>query len=110
VAPRKWRVRLSEDAERDFREAIRWTNARFGASQVRRYTATLHAAINALKNGPTPIDGRSREDIAPGLRVLHAARQGHRARHFILYRVVGEQTIEVVRMLHDAMDLRTHFE
>jgi toxin ParE1/3/4 len=36
------------------------------------------------------------------------AREGRRGRHFVLFRAGPEQTIEVLRILHDAMDLSRH--
>jgi toxin ParE1/3/4 len=50
----------------------------------------------------------ARDEVAPGLRSLHAARRGRRGRHVVLDRVAGGNTIEVVRILHDAMDLPRH--
>lgn len=54
---------------------------------------------------------KSREDIAEGMFTLHAARLGRKARHFVLFRIGHDQdreVIEVVRLLHDAMDLAQH--
>jgi toxin ParE1/3/4 len=39
------------------------------------------------------------------LRTLHIGRRGRRARHLILFRVVPDGAVEVLRFLHDAMDL-----
>jgi toxin ParE1/3/4 len=44
----------------------------------------------------------------PGLRTLHVARHGRRGRHFLMYRVAAERTIEVARSLDDRMDLQQH--
>jgi toxin ParE1/3/4 len=44
----------------------------------------------------------------PGLRTLHIARRGRRGRHFLMYRVAQATTIEVVRILHDRMELTRH--
>jgi toxin ParE1/3/4 len=54
---------------------------------------------------------KSRDDIAVGLFTLHAARFGRKARHFVMFRVGhdrGREVIEVLRLLHDAMDLAEH--
>jgi toxin ParE1/3/4 len=50
----------------------------------------------------------SREEIRPNIRTLHVARHGRRGRHFIMYRAALDHVIEVVRILHDAMDLARH--
>lgn len=49
-----------------------------------------------------------REDIGPGIHTLHVARQGRKGRHFVVFRPAPEQTIEVLRLLHDSMDLARH--
>ena len=52
-------------------------------------------------------------DIGEGLRVLHVARGGRKGHHFVLYRVQSQAkppTIDVLRLLHDFMDLRRHVD
>jgi toxin ParE1/3/4 len=54
---------------------------------------------------------KPRDDIAPGLRSLHVARSGRKGRHIIIFRARGSDktaVIEVLRILHDAMDLPRH--
>uniref|UniRef100_UPI0032AF1786 hypothetical protein n=1 Tax=Sphingomonas sp. AR_OL41 TaxID=3042729 RepID=UPI0032AF1786 len=51
------------------------------------------------------LTAKPRDDIAPGLRILQAARFGRRARHMLLYRVGSDRVIDVLRILHDATDL-----
>ena len=76
------------------------------------YKTTLTAALAALHDGPEIRGCVARDDIRPGLRTLHVARRGRRGRHFVMFRVVsdpaGGELIEVVRILHDAMDLAQH--
>jgi len=45
------------------------------------------------------------DDIGPGVRILHVARLGRRARHMLLYRAGAGAAIDVLRVLHDAMDI-----
>jgi toxin ParE1/3/4 len=103
-----WRVRLSETAERDFVTIVDWTMVTFGRRQAMVYRRTLIAALTALHYGPYLPDSRARGEIRAGLRSLHVARQGRRGRHFILYRAEEEGAVEIVRILHDAMDLASH--
>ncbi len=105
---RVWAVRLAVPAAQDFAEIIQWSRERFGPAQADRYRQWLRAAIEELEAGPSHALSRSREDIGPGLRVLHAARKGKPARHFLLYRQSGESGIEIVRLLHESMDLGRH--
>jgi toxin ParE1/3/4 len=101
-------VRLGDEAERDLEAILRWTAEAFGPAQARRYRAVLKAAIGELVGGPGVVGSRAREEVLPGLRTVHVARKGRRGRHLLMYRVVGEDTIEVVRILHDAMELTRH--
>jgi toxin ParE1/3/4 len=69
---------------------------------------TLVQAISELVKGPDIVGSKAREEIMPGLRTLHVARHGRRGRHFLMYRVATKTTIDIVRILHDAMDLQGH--
>ena len=81
--------------------------AAFGAvvtALVKDLITPLIAAIVALHDGPDVPGSLGRDDIQAGLRSLHVARRGRRGRHFILYRASSGTTVEVIRILHDAMD------
>jgi len=108
VANRRWRIRLSEAAEQDLVALLQWTAEAFGIRQAQVYRDTLIAALVALSDGPNVPGSRPRDEILPGLRTLHVARGGRRGRHFVLYRVSDGDSIEVVRILHDAMELARH--
>lgn len=99
---------MSGAAERDFSTILEWTAQAFGSHQARIYRDTLLAVLAALGNGPAVPGSRPRDEILPGLRTLHVARSGRRGRHFILYRTEGANMIEIVRTLHEAMDLPRH--
>ena len=104
-------VRLTAAAESDFHEILHWTLAQFGESQARVYAETLAAALNDLAAGPTVTGARERNDVVKGLSTLHVARNGRKGRHFIMFRIGhdhGRAVIEVLRLLHDAMDLQRH--
>jgi toxin ParE1/3/4 len=103
-----WHVRLTSAAERDFQSILTWTTEQFGEAQTRDYASILSAAIHALADGPDVLTSKARDEIAPGLRVLHAARFGRRARHMLLYRAGPDAVIDVLRILHDAMDIERH--
>lgn len=77
-------------------------------AQAKTYAETLLQAIQALEAGPEVLGTRARDDIGPGLRTLHLARRGRKARHFIIFRVGAGQVIDVLRLLHDSMDLARH--
>ena len=104
----KWRVRLGAAAEIDFANILKWTTENFGARQARLYRDTLVQAIGELGNGPDVAGSKARDEIMLGLRTLHVARHGRRGRHFLLYRIAAGTIIEIVRVLHDRMDLQRH--
>lgn len=106
-----WTVRITESAERDYQDILAWTRREFGDLQSRSYADTLAAAIVALTAGPTTVGARHRRDIGTGLFTLHVARGGRKGRHFVLFRVRPDEQqrqIEVLRLLHVAMDPGLH--
>jgi toxin ParE1/3/4 len=103
-----WRVRLAEQAELDLLSITLWTVENFGTQQAEIYAQTLSLAIEALHDGPEVLGATVRDDLGLGVRALHVARQGRNARHFVVFRTAPEQTIEVLRLLHDSMDLARH--
>ena len=106
-----WKIRLAQAAEDDLRQIIHWTAANFGRRQAKTYAITLAKAIDVLANGPSVPGARPREEVGPGIHTLHVARQGRRGRHFVVFRTSSdEQYVEVLRVLHDAMELRRHFD
>ncbi len=106
-----WTVRLSATAETDYRQILRWTLKNFGPTQTNDYAAVLTSALQALCAGTSTIGVKAREEIGTDIWTLHVARQGRKGRHFILFRVnrvQGQQVIDVLRLLHDSMDLQRH--
>jgi len=108
MAERRRRVRLGAAAEVDFANIVKWTSENFGARQSRVYRDTLVQAIGELTEGPNGAGSRARDEIMAGLRTLHVTRRGRRGSHFLMYRAAPNSTIEIVRILHDRMDLRRH--
>lgn len=104
-------VRLAATAEADFAAIIAWTVEQFGAAQARIYAETLAAALIALRSGPGVAGVKQRDEIGKDLCTLYVARDRRRGRHFILFRLRADERpprIEVLRILHDAMDLGRH--
>lgn len=106
-----WTVRLTKSAESDYQSILVWTLREFGDLQARIYADTLSAALVALTAGPATVGAKKRSEIGKGIFTLHVARDGHKGRHFVLFRVgpgTHSRSIEVLRLLHDAMDLTRH--
>ena len=103
-----WRVQLTEMAEVDLISIKIWTTEKFGAPQAAKYLKAIASALEDLILGPEPIGSKSREDIGPKIRTLHVQRKGNKGRHLIVFKEARNQTIQVLRLLHDSMDLPRH--
>jgi toxin ParE1/3/4 len=104
-----WHVRLAEQAERDLLDITLWTAENFGRSQAEFYAETVTLALEALHDGPEILGAKARDDdIGLGIRTLHVAREGRKGRHFVVFKVSNGQNIDVLRLLHDSMDLARH--
>jgi toxin ParE1/3/4 len=103
-----WAVRLAEKAEHDLLDALVWTTDQFGALQADDYLQTLTLALEALTDGPNIVGSKVRDDIELGIRTLHVARLGRKGRHLVVFRFADGQVIDVIRLLHDSMDLAKH--
>jgi toxin ParE1/3/4 len=105
---RAWILRLADQVELDLQDIAVWTAENFGPLQAADYVETLTQAIEALYDGPAVLGARERPEIAPGIHTLHVARLGRRGRHLVVFKVADERTIDVLRLLHDSMDLARH--
>lgn len=90
---------LTEAALDDLRSIRAYTLQNWGVGQEERYLRNLWSRIQSLRADPFP--HRLREDLFPGCRI---AAEG---RHVILFRA-NEQALEIVRVLHSAMDFKPH--
>lgn len=111
MVPTLWTVRIGPAANTDLKNIVRWTVAKFGSAQARSYAQTLDAALQELRGGPQVLGGKPAGDFAPGVLMLHVARQGRAGRHFVVFRVgeaKGQNVIDVLRILHDSMDVMRH--
>ena len=108
---KRWTVRLSAAAEADYRQILRWTAENFGLPQARIYADTISSALTALSAGPAIVGVKERSEIGTNIWTLHVARNGHRGRHFVMFRVGSlreQNVIDVLRLLHGSMDLERH--
>jgi toxin ParE1/3/4 len=109
MAKSPWTLKISAKAEHDLNATLRWTAKNFGSAQARVYYETLRSAIISLADDPEPIDSKLRDDLSPGVRILHVGRKGRRGSHVLIYRVLNTRKIvELSRILHDDMDLPRH--
>lgn len=106
-----WRVRLADQAAQDVEDILDWTLEQFGPMQLESYTEVISDALEALNQGPQLIDVRSRPELGHDVATLHVSRNGRKGRHQLVFRV--DETaclIEILRVLHDSMDLKKHLD
>lgn len=106
-----WTVRLADQASQDVEDILDWTLEQFGPWQLESYTEVIHDALAALNAGPQLVDVRKRPELGDDVATLHVARRGHKGRHQVVFRIdeVG-CLIEILRILHDSMDLQRHLD
>ncbi len=106
-----WSVRLTDQAAQDVEDILDWTLVQFGPLQLESYTEVINDALAALNEGPQLIDVRRRPELGDDVATLHVARHGHKGRHQLVFR--ADETaclIEILRILHDSMDLARHLD
>lgn len=111
------RFRLAREAEADIQGIAAWSRARFGDESRRRYVALIAAAILDVAEDPDRIGQAPRPELGDRIRSWplrlsrHHSRGGRvrQPRHILIYRADGD-AIEIVRVLHDAMDPARHVD
>ncbi len=109
---------LAHGAAEDIASILVWTEEHFGRQARLRYEALLTQAIIDVVEEPELLGSVGRPEIAAEARTYHllhshnhvAARVGRvkQPRHFLLYRLTDDGTVEIGRVLHDSMDLPRH--
>jgi toxin ParE1/3/4 len=109
---------ITNAARADIVDILRLSPTQFGDQARQRYQALILAALQALASTPYRIGSHDRDELAPGLRSYHLIYSRQQAkhpnrtvkspRHIVFYRVANDDLIEVVRLLHDAMDVQLH--
>jgi len=103
-------VRFSADADRDITAVGEWTLENFGARQRAAYATLINLAIQEIaSNADTPL-ARRRPDLGREVSVMPIARTGRPARHILVFRMHANNDIEILRLLHDSMDLPRHVQ
>jgi len=105
----KWIVRLVEAADVDYLDAVRRSTLDFGVIQAEKYSETIALAIEVLGvDGPETIGAKVRNEIGAGIFTLHVASLGRKGSHFLVFRVINRTAVEILRILHERMDLVRH--
>jgi toxin ParE1/3/4 len=107
---------LSDPAQNDINQILRWTQVAFGDIGRTRYENLIRTALVDLCADPTRVGVRPRDDIGNNVSTYHLAssrkrsttsKQVAKPRHLLVFRV-KRNVIEVARLLHNAMDFAQH--
>lgn len=112
------RIVLAPAARGDIREALIWSEERFGERAAARYRDLLKQALRDIAADPERPGSRKRPELGRKICSYHLFFSRDRARsqmgvvrnprHFVIYRRCDKDMIEIVRILHDARDLERH--
>jgi toxin ParE1/3/4 len=111
-------LRLARQAEEDIVTILSWSLKRFGETAKRRYETLLTVALCALCDNFERYGSIARPELGEGIRTYHLRYSRYEAwglegvvgrpRHLIVYRLASDGELEVVRILHDRMEIRCH--
>lgn len=88
---------LTNAAKADLKSIGRYTEKAWGREQRNRYLALLDASMHDLADNPTL--GRDCSEIRVGYRRFRTGK------HLLFYRQIEPDQIEIVRILHERMDV-----
>ena len=91
---------FSPTAQKDLEGIYDYTFETWGIAQAEHYVRELHKTCNDLATGN--IKGRNADFIRPGYFKKPCGS------YFIFYRNPNPETLEVVRILHQRMDVESH--
>jgi len=92
------KVILRQKAIDDLNSIWNYTFEKWSESQADKYYAMLK--LSCLKIGEDPEIGKEYNKIRPNLYGLHSGR------HIIFYETINKDETEVIRILHERMDLK----
>jgi len=90
---------LRPRARRDIDDIWSFTMERWGEAQAERYVSAIRSTLDRVAGDPSK--GRPCDDVRAGYFKIASGS------HLIFYRFHG-QRVEVVRVLHQRMDVRRH--
>ena len=93
------RYLLTETAERDFREARRWSLARWGPELTRQYFADLHAGAQDTAKNYRTLARKDHLTVTSGLGI-RAVRE-----HYLVYVPIGKRNIVIVALIRQTRDV-----
>ncbi len=93
------RYRLTNQAVQDLSDIWNYSRDAWSEEQADRYYEMLLQTCSNIANQPK--SGRSYDRIIQNLYGIHSGR------HVIFYRIISIELVEVARILHERMDLKS---
>ena len=93
------KINITPQARSDLKNILKYTQKTWGTEQRVRYKKLLDDALTKIAANPAL--GKPRQELRLGYYSYHVGR------HYIFYRVLDDG-VEVVRVLHDSMDVGQH--
>jgi plasmid stabilization system protein ParE len=106
-------IRHTVAADSDLQSILEWTLVSFGGPAMERYSQLIgHALLDLAEDSDRPGSQHAADDLFI-YHLRHSRTRGrgpqvHHPRHFILFRTT-QTHLEILRYLHDTMDLEQHF-
>ena len=91
---------LTRKAKADLKSIGRYTQKIWGVNQRNTYLTEIDRAFHDISNNPNI--GRNCDYIRSGYRKYKVGK------HYIFYREVSIEEVEIVRVLHERMDISRH--
>lgn len=111
-------IRLTAAAYGDIVDILERSEREFGVDARRRYQHLVSVALKDVGDEPERSGSAARPELGSDVRSWHLRMSRERARtvdggvrqprHFILYTIIDDATVGVLRVLHDAMELHRH--
>lgn len=112
-------IRLTVAARADIVDILEYSEAQFGLGARRRYERLVAVALRDIAEDPDRPGSAARPELGDNIRSWHLSLSRERAkaaggavrrpRHLILYTIIDD-TLGVLRVLHDAMELHLHMD
>lgn len=93
------KLQFSNKAVEDLSEIWSYTFKKWSEEQADHYYQTVIASCDKVAENPT-LFGRQYDEIADGLLGFKVNR------HVVFYKIIDNETIFIIRILHEQMDLK----
>lgn len=98
-SPSNYALTFSPEAVKDLKNIVAYSVATWGEAQARKYNQKLKSGLTSIRQNPRL--GHPHPQLSSIYQVYHVER------HNIVY-TVKATNIEIIRILHDQMDLPRH--